>query len=138
MRLIDQRNTDWKDRAHFFAVASQAIRRILVDHARQRAAQKRGGGGARVAMAFAEPEAPTRDVDLVALDEALRELALLDERQARVVELRYFGGLTVAETAEVLGIGRRSVDRDWQIARAWLFDRLSDPESEASVESVGT
>ena len=124
IKLIDQRVTDWRDRVHFFAIASRVIRRILVDHARERLAQKRGGGRERVALEHAEPEAPERGVDLIALDEALAELAQLDERQAKIVELRFFGGLTLEEIAELLSVGRRTVDRDWQGAKAWLFCRL--------------
>lgn len=128
LKLIDQRNTDWKDRVHFFAVASRIIRRILVDHAREKLALKRGGGaGERVSMeSVAEAVSPVAGVDVIALDEALAELAEIDERQAKVVELRFFGGLTVPEIAELLGIAPRSVDRDWQAAKAWLYCRLSD------------
>ncbi|QYK49435.1 MAG: sigma-70 family RNA polymerase sigma factor [Phycisphaeraceae bacterium] len=138
VKLIDQRSTDWKDRLHFFAIASRVIRRILIDHARARDAEKRGGPGSRNAAGSADRTlirlvdhdiaSPERDVDLIALDEALQELAALDEQQARIVELRYFGGCTVEEIAELLGIGKRTVDRDWQAARAWLFVRLSDDE----------
>jgi RNA polymerase sigma factor (TIGR02999 family) len=128
VRLLDQRSTDWKDRAHFFALASMVIRRILVDHARERAAEKRGGGRKRTPFDRIELANDPRSLDLVALDEALEELASIDERQARIVELRFFGGLTIEEVAEILSIGKRSVDREWQCARAWLFARLSDPE----------
>lgn len=129
LKLVDQRTTDWKDRAHFFAVASRIIRRLLVDHARERLALKRGGGGERIPLEAAEAaelacEVP--GVDLVALDEAVEELASIDERQARIVELRFFGGLTIEEIANLLEMGRRSVDREWQAARAWLFLRLSE------------
>lgn len=128
LKLIDQRNTDWKDRVHFFAVASRIIRRILVDHAREKHALKRGGGaGERVSMESVEGAAsPVAGVDVIALDEALAELAEIDERQAKVVELRFFGGLTVPEIAELLAVAPRSVDRDWQAAKAWLYCRLSD------------
>lgn len=126
VKLIDQRNTDWKDRLHFFSVASRIIRRILIDHARARLADKRGGGGARVSVSDMDIAAPERGVDLIDLDEALVELARLDEQQARVVELRYFGGCSVEEVAELLKVGKRTVDRDWQAARAWLFARLED------------
>ncbi len=130
VKLIDQRSTDWKDRLHFFAVASRIIRRILIDHARARHADKRGGGATRILVGDRDVAAPERDIDLIALDEALVELAKLDEQQARIVELRFFGGCTVEEIAEVLKVGKRTVDRDWQIARAWLFDRLSDHDAE--------
>lgn len=126
VKLIDQRNSDWKDRLHFFAVASRIIRRILIDHARERQALKRGGALARLSISGPDIAAPERDLDLVALDEALIDLAALDEQQARIVELRYFGGCTVDEVAELLGVGKRTVDRDWQVARAWLFDRLEE------------
>lgn len=124
LKLVDQRSTDWKDRLHFFAVASRIIRRILIDHARQRLADKRGGGDTRLRLDDYEPAAPMRDVDLLALDEALAELAQIDEQQARIVELRFFGGCSIEEVADLLGIGRRTVDRDWQAARTWLFCRL--------------
>lgn len=126
LKLVDQRTTDWKDRAHFFAVASRIIRRLLVDHARERLALKRGGGGERIPLEAAEPATEVPGVDLVALDEAVEELASIDERQARIVELRFFGGLTIEEIADLLEMGRRSVDREWQAARAWLFLRLSE------------
>lgn len=124
LKLIDQRNTDWKDRAHFFALASRIIRRILVDHARERGAAKRGGRGVRVAIGDIDPVQPAEEYDLVALDAALAELAALDETQARIVEMRYFGGLTIDEIADALQIGRRSVDRQWAAAKAWLVFRL--------------
>lgn len=136
VKFIDQRNTDWKNRLHFFAVAARIIRRILIDHAREKHALKRGGTGSAQATAGLtlislherDVPGPARDVDLLALDEALLELASLDEQQARIVELRYFGGCTVEEVAQLLNIGKRTVDREWQAARAWLFDRLSEDE----------
>ncbi len=128
MKLIDQRQTDWKDRAHFFAVASRIIRRILVDHARAKQAAKRGSDQQRVSLEHADLALPGTDVNLVALDDALNELATLDDRQAKIVELRFFGGLTIAEIAEALSMGRRSVDRDWNAAKAWLYFRLSDAD----------
>jgi RNA polymerase sigma factor (TIGR02999 family) len=126
VRLVGQRSTDWKDRLHFFAVASRVIRRLLIDHARERQALKRGGAGTRIPLGDHDPAAPVRDTDLLALDEALGELAAIDEQQARIVELRFFGGCTVDEIAELLKVGRRTVDRDWQAAKAWLFCWLSD------------
>ncbi|MGB0715396.1 MAG: sigma-70 family RNA polymerase sigma factor [Phycisphaerae bacterium] len=126
LKLIDQRSTDWKDRLHFFAVASRIIRRILVDHARQRFAQKRGGRVGRVPIEGVDPGAPNPDVDLVALDEALSELSSIDETQARVVEMRYFGGLTIEEIAQALSMGKRTVDRHWQVAKTWLYFRISN------------
>lgn len=125
IKLIDQRSTEWKDRVHFFAVASRIIRRILVDHAREHLALKRGGGRERVSIDQDALAAPIDGVDVVALDEALAELAAIDERQASIVEMRFFGGLTIEEIAELLSIGKRSVDREWQAARAWLFCRLA-------------
>ena len=130
LKLINQRGTDWKDRAHFFAIASRIIRRILVDHARQKKAAKRGAGQERVSLEDAEMNLGNRDVDLMALDEALNDLAQLDAQQAKVVEMRFFGGLTLAEIAEALNMGRRSVDRSWSAARAWLYVRLSDADQE--------
>lgn len=126
MRLIDQRNTSWRDRAHFFAVASTIIRRILLDHAREHKAAKRGGGRERVPIEVAAEVGSASNVDLIALDSALAELADVDPQQAKIVEMRFFGGLTIEEVAEVLGIGKRTVDRQWQCAKAWLFCHLSD------------
>jgi RNA polymerase sigma factor (TIGR02999 family) len=133
LRLIDQRSATWNDRVHFFAVASTIIRRILVDHARERNALKRGGGerGSARRLALEEVEAPAgmQTDDLEALDAALKELATLNERQSRIVELRFFAGLTIDEVAGVMNMGKRSVDRDWRVAKAWLFTRLSDAEA---------
>ncbi|MCA9290184.1 MAG: sigma-70 family RNA polymerase sigma factor [Phycisphaerales bacterium] len=136
LKLIDQRTTNWNDRVHFFAVASQIIRRILVDHARERLAAKRGRGRRRVSLdeAGAAAAAAEPEVDILSLDDALRQLAAIDETQARIVELRYFSGLTIEEVAEHLGIGRRSVDRDWRCAKAWLFCRLADETTGAGDE----
>jgi RNA polymerase sigma-70 factor, ECF subfamily len=133
LKLIDQRNTNWSDRAHFFAVASTIIRRILLDHAREHKAAKRGGGRERVPIEVAAGIGYAANVDLLALDDALAELAELDPQQAKVVEMRYFGGLTIEEVAEVLGIGKRTVDRQWQCAKAWLFCRLAEPSADGDV-----
>ena len=130
MRLIDQRSIEWRDRAHFFAAASGAIRRILVDHARARGAQRRGGPDRRVAGGDALAGVAGGGVDLSDLDLALEELAELSPVQARVVEMRFFGGLSIEEMAEVLGIGRRSVDREWACARAWLRHALARGEND--------
>ena len=111
MRLVDQRSTDWNDRVHFFAVASRIIRRILVDHARQHRAAKRGGGEGRVPLDQVEIAANGSGVDVLALDEALRELGEIDATQARIVELRFFGGLTIPDVADLLSMGKRSVRR---------------------------
>lgn len=128
IKLIDQRSTDWRDRLHFFAVASRIIRRILVDHARGRLAEKRGGRRERVPLEQADIAIGDTGIDLTELDEAMQELAKIDERQAKIVELRFFGGLTIEDIAEVLSMGKRSVDREWKVARAWLYCRLSDDD----------
>jgi RNA polymerase sigma-70 factor, ECF subfamily len=119
MRLVDQRHASWQNRSHFFGIAAQAMRRILVDHARRKQAGKREGGD-RVTLDESVAEAPQRSVDLLALDDALNKLAALDPRQARVVELRFFGGLDIEQTAESLGISPATVKRDWTFARAFL------------------
>jgi RNA polymerase sigma factor (TIGR02999 family) len=127
-KLVDQRRVQWRNRAHFFAIASELMRRIVVGHARHRHAVRRGGNAERVP--FSEELAGTAlgpDVELIALDDALTELAVLDKELARVVELRFFGGLGVEEAAEVLGVSRSTVNRDWSMARAWLHRRLSSP-----------
>lgn len=129
MRLANQHSTEWQDRLHFFAIASRIIRRILIDHARAKNAAKRGGPMNQVSLMACDAATPEREVDLLSLDEALAELGEISERQSQIVELRYFGGLTMVEIATVLGVGKRTVDRDWNIARAWLFHRLSDSDS---------
>ena len=125
LKLIDQRETHWKNRAHFFGIAAQAIRRILVDHARQRKAEKRGGNAIRLALDQSIAAVNQKDVDVMALDDALTRLADLDKRQAEIVELRFFGGLSIDETAEVLHISAPTVKREWASARAWLFRDLT-------------
>lgn len=125
IKLVDKKEIDWQDRNHFFAVAAQAMRRILVDHARTRKREKRGGNNEDLPLDEArQASGNVSRIDLVALDEALGRLATFDERQARIVELKYFGGMTLDETAEVLGTSRETVKRDWQIARAWLRQQL--------------
>ncbi|MEP7346166.1 MAG: sigma-70 family RNA polymerase sigma factor, partial [Gemmatimonadaceae bacterium] len=119
LRLYDQRNANWKNRSHFFGIAAQAMRRILVDHARRRHATKREGGN-QITLDESVAEAPQRSIDVMALDDALTELAQLDPRQAQVVELRFFGGLDIDQTAEALGISPATVKRDWTFARAFL------------------
>jgi RNA polymerase sigma factor (TIGR02999 family) len=123
MRLMNQHGVSWQNRAQFFAVAAQAMRRILVDHARRRRAAKRGDGTSPVDVdALAHVlTAPLPDDRLLALDDALEELAALDARQARIVELRFFGGLTVEEAADVLAVSPTTIKREWATARAWLF-----------------
>lgn len=125
LRLVDQK-ARWQNRAQFFGVAAQLMRRILVDHARLRQAQKRGGSDQqRLSLADVERASDKPDVDLLALHEALNELAELDPQQARIVELKFFGGLSIEETAEVLGVGHATVERDWKMARAWLRSKLA-------------
>jgi RNA polymerase sigma factor (TIGR02999 family) len=124
LRLVGQERSGWRGRAQFFAHASQVMRRILVDHARARRASKRGGGAATVALDDALDVASATQVDVLQLDEALDGLAAMDQRQARLVELRVFGGLTINESAELLGVGAATVSRDWASARAWLYREL--------------
>lgn len=125
LRLAETPGASWENRAHFVAIAARVMRRVLVDHARGRNALKRGNGEIRVPIDDVDVPAVGQDVDLVALDDALARLALLDERQARIVELRFFGGLSVPETAALIGASERTVKRDWQVARAWLTRELS-------------
>jgi RNA polymerase sigma factor (TIGR02999 family) len=126
LKLIDQREVEWQNRAHFFAVAAQAMRRILVDYARERKRKKRGGDDVKLQLDEAlNISTGERSIDLVALDEALTRLAAFDERQAKVVELRYFSGMTEEETAEVLGTSPATVRRDWNMAKAWLYYQLT-------------
>jgi len=126
IRLIDQHSVTWESRAHFMGLAAQAMRRILADHARRHGARKRGGGAARVSLSIAEHDvaADPGDVDIQELDAALEDLANLEPRQARVVELRFFGGLSIEETGEVLGVSPATIKRDWTLARAWLYREL--------------
>lgn len=125
LRLIDQRNAKWQNRAHFFGISAQLMRRILVDHARQHQAAKRGGSKQqRLSITSAEKLVKQPEVDLLALNEALDELTLMDPQQAQIVELKFFGGLSIDETAEVLGISHATVERDWKMARAWLRRQL--------------
>jgi len=130
LRLVDQRQVRWQNRAHFFAIAAQMMRRILVDHARARNYEKRGGGAAHVPLEEAAVLAEGKAAEILALDEALVALAEIDARRARVVELRYFGGLSNEEIAEVLKISPNTVTRDWNMARAWLYQELSGEKEE--------
>lgn len=132
LRLIDARRIDWQNRAHFFAVCAQLMRRILTDFARSRRYQKRGGGAAHMPLDEALVVGSQPDSDLVALDEALKRLALVDERKGRVVELRFFGGLDVKETAEVLKVSNETVIRDWKLAKVWLLRDLSGTKHHGS------
>jgi RNA polymerase sigma-70 factor, ECF subfamily len=124
LKLIDQRAVKWQNRAHFFGIAAQAMRRILVDHARTHAADKRGGGVRKVPLDDANVIGPMVDIDLLALDEALTRLAAIDPQQSRIVELRFFAGLTMEETAEVMRISTATVGREWRVAKAWLSAEL--------------
>ncbi len=124
LRLVDQR-VAWRNRAHFFGIAAQLMRRILVDYARSRGNEKHGGDQLHLELNDALDAAAERDADLVALDDALTDLAAIDPQQSRVIELRYFGGLTIEETAEALGLSDTTVEREWRLARAWLRRELS-------------
>ena len=131
LRLVRQRDVDWRNRAQFVGLAAGIMRRILVNHARDRVAAKRSGDRERVSLSLVEAPAGSPDVDLLALEAALDRLAALDERKARVVELRFFGGLTMDEVSTVLDISRATVERDWSFARAWLYDAIVGPETPA-------
>ena len=125
LRLLDWNAVEWRDRAHFLAVAAKMMRRILVNYAVARRSEKRGGSALLVSLAEAD-KVPGRTEDLIALEEALVQLAKIDERKSRLIELRYFGGLTFDEAAEVLGISPRTASREWEFARVWLFRVLSN------------
>lgn len=129
VKLVDQSRVNWRGRTHFFAVGAQAMRRILVDHARHKHRIRRGGGRARIQLDDQIALSPRRDEDVLALDEALAKLAQVDPRQATVVELRFFGGLNVAEVADVLGVSKRTVEGEWTMARAWLRRELAGEDS---------
>jgi RNA polymerase sigma factor (TIGR02999 family) len=125
LRLISQQHVEWESRLHFFAIAAKIMRRILVDHVRGRQAAKRGGSDIRLPLEDAMVVHPGQDLDLVALDEALTRLAAIDPQQSQIVELRFFSGLSVEETAKVLDVSERTVKRDWNVAKAWLRRELS-------------
>ena len=125
LKLIDQRSVNWENRAQFFALSATAMRRILLDNARRHTAEKRGSGG-KVALGDVGEISVDVNKDLIALDLALRELEQFDEKQAKIIELRYFGGLTIEETAKVLKISPATVKREWTLARAWLYRRMKD------------
>jgi RNA polymerase sigma-70 factor (ECF subfamily) len=131
LRLVDQRNVHWQNRAHFFGIAAQLMRRILVDHARTKKRAKRGGSDVRISLSEATLKTRAQDLDIVALDEALERLAAIDEQQSKIVELRFFSGLTVEETAEVLSISPATVKRDWSMAKAWLHREISSEVGQA-------
>jgi RNA polymerase sigma-70 factor (ECF subfamily) len=129
VRLVGQDRVAWQNRAHFFGIASQMMRRILVDHARKHQAAKRPGADVKVALDDTIGASSPPDCELLMLDGALTELALKEERQARIIELRYFGGLSEQEVAEVLAVSRATVTREWQIARVWLYKRMTHGKS---------
>ena len=126
LKLIDQNDARWQNRAHFFAIAAQAMRRILIDSARKHAAAKRGGPQAELSLDEVADIALEPDINLLKLDEALNQLAKIDPRQSRIVELRYFGGLTIEETAEVISVSPATVKREWMMARAWLHQEITE------------
>jgi len=133
-RLIDQRRVEWRNRAHFLGVAAQLLRRVLVDYARARQTAKRGAGVVALTLIDGLVAGPMQDLDLVALDDALGDLEQLDQQQSRIVELRFFAGVTIEETAESLGVSPATVKRDWAVARAWLFRRLTGEAPSGSSE----
>jgi RNA polymerase sigma factor (TIGR02999 family) len=124
LRLVDQRRVDWRNRAQFLGLAASMMRRILVNHARDRAARKRGSGAQQVSLSLVESPSGQPEVELIALEDALQGLAALDARKSRVVELKFFGGLTIEEIAEVLQVSGATVEREWAFARAWLYDAI--------------
>jgi len=128
LRLVDNTKRSWQNRAHFVAAAAQLMRRIMVDHARERHSLKRGGGAVKVTLDETALVTETRSEELLALDEALERLAVQDPRKKQIVELRYFGGLTVEETAEFLKLSHRTVEREWNMAKAWLHRALNGEE----------
>jgi len=128
VKLVDQTKVDWKGRTHFFAMGAEAMRRVLVDHARRKGRAKRGGGMQRVSLHELPAISAHSQADVLAVHEAIEELAKLDPRQAKIVELRFFGGLSVKEVAEALGVSQRTVEADWTMIRAWLRRRLSDED----------
>ena len=128
LRLVDHTSVHWENRVHFFAVAAQLMRRILVDHARKQRAAKRGGGNLTLSLDEAVAPAAMRAVDLIALDDALTGLAALDSRQSQIVELRFFGGLSIEDTSQLLDISPATVKREWVTARAWLYQQVNQEE----------
>ena len=128
LRLVDHSSVHWENRVHFFAVAAQLMRRILVDHARKQRAAKRGGGNLTLVLDEAVAPPARRAVDLIALDDALNGLAALDSRQSQIVELRFFGGLSIEDTSQLLDISPATVKREWVTARAWLYQQVNQEE----------
>ena len=125
VRLVNRKNVQWQNRAHFFGIAAQLMRTILVDHARSHASAKRGGGAYKLELDEALVVSKQKASEVIALDEALKQLALIDSQQSRIVELRFFGGLTVEETAEVLHLSPATIKREWSTAKAWLYRELA-------------
>jgi RNA polymerase sigma factor (TIGR02999 family) len=125
VRLVNRKNVNWQNRAHFFGLAAQLMRTILVDHARSHACAKRGGGAFKLELDDALVVSQKKAVEVIALNDALNELVRLDPQQSRIVELRFFGGLTVEETAEVLHLSPATIKREWSTAKAWLYHELS-------------
>lgn len=125
LRLVNRKNLQWQNRAHFFGIAAQLMRTILVDHARSHASAKRGGGAPKLELNEALVVSQQKASEVIALDEALKQLALIDPRQSRIVELRFFGGLTVEEAAEVLNVSPVTIKREWSTAKAWLYQELA-------------
>ena len=133
LRLVDQKTTTWQNRAHFFGVAAQLMRRILVDHARRHRTAKRGGDATKVEFDEALAPSASRSLDVIALDDALQDLAKLNLQHSQIVELRFFGGMTTEEVAEVLDVSPRTIQREWRMARAWLRRQIfADPQDGAS------
>jgi len=124
LRMVDQTQVNWQNRAHFFGVAAQMMRRILVDHARAHTAEKRGSDFQKLSLDENVDKTVERSAELIALDDALKELAEMDEQKSRIVELRFFGGLSIEETAEVLGVSAPTVKRQWRMAKAWLYGQV--------------
>src|SRR5262245_8043484 len=129
LRLIDQRQVDWRNRAQFVGMAAVMMRRILVNHARDRAAEKRGGGARKVSLSELHDVGGGPDIDVIALHDALEKLEAQDPRKSRVVELKFFGGLTTAEIAEVMQLSPATVEREWSFSRAWLYDAMAEGEA---------
>ena len=129
LKLVDREGSDWRSRSHFLAVGGMAMRQILVDHAKYKNRQKRGGGFERITLVEDKILSPRKSLDVLSIHEALDKLAELNKRQAKMIEMRFFGGLSVEEVAEVMGISERSVRREWVACRAWLRKELSSPKS---------
>jgi len=136
LRLIDQKKVRWQNRAHFYGIAAQLMRRILIDHARSHHYAKRGGGALKVSLDEAAAVKETPAAELLAVDEALEKLTAMDARKGRIVELRFFGGLSLEETAEVMGISSPTVQREWRAAKAWLRRMLTDEKTDGKNDEV--